>query len=523
MTLKRFSLLLLLSLLMSVACLVMAIYYFFYLPGINAEVADQQQQEYVLLKAAFSTSAKNLTTLNYDYAVWDSLVDFVVQPSDEFIENNLLPNAFEAANVDAVFIHKADQQLVWQYLDSSIIETASALSEFVGKKTTTNADTLLPSLAEISAQIPSTRHGYYVIAAQLFYITNTTILPSEGTGEIVGSITMARLVDSKMIDEITSNSMVTFSIDNINNASTYPLPIHDFFSQNQLKEVNASHSWLIHNKFDEQAVVITVHHRKTSRPQLDAVSVMLLLFIITIIVTFSMMILSRFLISPLIHFNNNINNSSNDNLMAKIPSQHFIDEIDNVSNSFNQLLIRFAEQQNYLETLTVQDALTQITNRRGLEAFADSVITTWHQQESGFSVMMIDIDQFKLYNDRHDHLLGDKALVDVAGCLMETMACYDALVARYGGEEFCVIVKDDHMQSINDVAERLRMAVENLHIKHDVDGTLWLTISIGGVVVPKLFEHAERYLFHDVLKQADKQLYIAKKTGRNKVVLSLFQ
>lgn len=523
MTLKRFSLLLLSSLLISVACLVMAIYYFFYLPGINAEVVDQQQQEYVLLKAAFSATAKNLTTLSFDYAVWDSLVEFVVQPSDEFIENNLLPNAFEVANVDAVFIHKADQQLVWQYLDSSITESASVLRGFVEGETKTNTDTLLPSIAEISAQIASTRHGYYVIAGQLFYVTNTTILPSEGKGEIAGSITMARLVDKEMIDEITGYSMVKFAIGDKSNSTADPLPSNDFFSQDQLKVVNASHSWVIRNKFDDQAVVITVHHRKTSSPKLDAVSVVLLLLIITMIVTFSMMMLSRFLISPLIHFNNNINDSSNDNLMTKVPSQHFIDEIDNVSNSFNQLLIRFAEQQNYLETLTVQDALTEITNRRGLEAFADNAITAWHQQESGFSVMMIDIDHFKLYNDRHDHLAGDKALVDVACCLMETMACYNALVARYGGEEFCVIVQDDKMESITHVAERLRNAVESLHIKHDVDGTLWLTVSIGGVVVPKLFEHAEQYLFHDVLKQADKQLYIAKKTGRNKVVLNVFK
>ena len=523
MTLKRFSLLLLSSLLMSIACLVMAIYYFFYLPGINAEVVDQQQQEYVLLKAAFSASAKSLTTLSYDYGVWDSLVEFVVQPSDEFIENNLFANAFEVANVDAVFIHNVDKQLVWQYLDESIHDRSSALTEFIEGKTATKATSLLPAAADISAQKASTRHGYYVIAEQLFYITNTTILPSKGHGVIAGSITMAKLVDKEMIDEITGYSMVHFSIDKMINTPADAQPMNDFFSPDQLKVVNSSHSWVLRNDFDDQTMVITVLHRKASSPKLDAVSIILLLLIASLIVSLSMMMLSRLLILPLIHFNNSINDSSNENLMAKVPSQHFIDEIDNVSNSFNQLLMRFAEQQNYLETLTVQDALTEITNRRGLEAFADNVMANWHQQATGFSVMMIDIDHFKLYNDRHDHLAGDKALVDVACCLMETMVPYNALVARYGGEEFCVIVQDDKVESISNVAEQLRSAVESLHIKHDVDGTLWLTVSIGGVVVPKLFEHAEQYLFHDVLKQADKQLYIAKKTGRNKVVLSVFQ
>jgi diguanylate cyclase (GGDEF)-like protein len=521
MTLKRFSLLLLSSLLISVACLVMTIYYFFYLPGINAEVVDQQQQEYILLKAAFSASAKNLTTLTYDYAVWDSLVEFVYAPSDEFIASNLLSNAFEVANVDAVFIHTVDKQLVWQYLDESIRDGSSALREFVEGKTATEAKTLLPSAADISAQQASTRHGYYVIAEQLFYITNTTILPSEGYGVIAGSITMARLVDKEMIDEIAGYSMVRFSIDKKINTPADAHPMNDFFSFDQLQVVNASHSWLIRNAFDDQTMVITVHHRKGSSPKLDAVSIILLLLIATLIVSLSMMMLSRFLILPLIHFNSSINASSNDNLIAKVPNHHFIDEIDNVSNSFNQLLIRFYEQQNYLETLTLQDALTEITNRRGLEVFADNVMADWHQQAAGFSVMMIDIDHFKLYNDQHDHLAGDKALVDVACCLVETMASYNALVARYGGEEFCAIVKDDNTQAVAFIAETLRSAVENLHIKHHVDGTLWLTISLGVQVVPKSLENALQYQFHDLLKLADKQLYLAKNTGRNKVMLNV--
>jgi diguanylate cyclase (GGDEF)-like protein len=360
-----------------------------------------------------------------------------------------------------------------------------------------------------------------VIAEQLFYITNTTILPSKGHGVIAGSITMARLVDKEMIDEITGYSMVRFSIDKMINTAADAEPMNDFFSPDQLKVVNSSHSWVLRNDFDDQTMVITVLHRKASSPQLDAVSIILLLLIASLIVSLSMMMLSRLLILPLIHFNNSINTSSNENLMAKVPNNHFIDEIDNVSNSFNQLLIRFYEQQNYLETLTVQDALTEITNRRGLEAFADKVMADWHQQATGFSVMMIDIDHFKLYNDQHDHLAGDKALVDVACCLMETMVPYNALVARYGGEEFCVIMKDDNTQVITFAAETLRRAVENLHIKHDVDGTSWLTISIGVMVAPQLYEYAQQYQFHDLLKLADKQLYLAKNTGRNKVILDV--
>ena len=117
-------------------------------------------------------------------------------------------------------------------------------------------------------------------------------------------------------------------------------------------------------------------------------------------------------------------------------SNHFIDEIENVSYSFNQLLLKFNAQQNYLETLAVQDSLTGITNRRGLESFSKRIISRWHLENIGFSVMMIDVDNFKYFNDQQGHLNGDDALVAVATCLVKVMAPYDALASRYDGVSY---------------------------------------------------------------------------------------
>ncbi|MGI2110028.1 diguanylate cyclase [Shewanella frigidimarina] len=518
MTLKRFSLLLLSSLLLTITMLLVSIYYFFYLPGIKAEVLDQQQQEYNLLHSALSLSKNSLATLCYDYAVWDELVEYISNPTDDFVQNNMPDNAFEAANIDAVFVSDINNQLMWDYQDASLKSSRSSLIHLFHQQKT-RSFAILPTAAEIASQTVSSRSGYLVFDGALIYFSNTTILPSTGHGEIAGSLTMVRIVDKALINDISQFSLVKFSIED---AQTSTKNTQEFFSLKKIETIAPSHNWLIRNTFDDQVVQVTLHHKKVSLPQLDWASAISILLSIVLIVSLSLMALSRLLIKPLIRFNKSINDSSDDNFISKMASNHFIDELENVSYSFNQLLLKFNAQQNYLETLTVQDSLTGITNRRGLEAFTKRIIARWHLENVGFSVMMIDVDNFKYFNDKQGHLKGDYALTAVATSLLEVMAQYDGLAARYGGEEFCIILADNNHQNILNVAEEIRESIEKLHISNNIDDRDWLTVSIGVVVVDDKLADVEKYNFSDVLQHADEQLYLAKQAGRNTAKVTKF-
>ncbi|AZG71407.1 diguanylate cyclase [Shewanella livingstonensis] len=518
MTLKRFSLVLLSSLLLTITMLLLSIYYFFYLPGIKSEVLDQQQQEFNLLHSALSLSKNSLTTLCYDYAVWDELVEYISNPTDDFVQSNLPDNAFEAANIDAVFVIDTNNKLIWDYQDDSLKSSRASLVHLFNQQNT-ESFAILPTADEIASQTVSSRSGYLVFDGAIIYFSNTTILPSTGYGEIAGSLTMVRLVDKALIKDISRFSLVKFSIEDV---QTSTKNTQEFFSLQQIETIAPSHSWLIRNTFDDQVVQVTLHHKKVSLPKADWVSVISILLSIGLIFSLSLMALSRLLIKPLIHFNKSINDSSDDNFISKMASNHFIDEIENVSYSFNQLLLKFNAQQNYLETLTVQDSLTGITNRRGLEAFSKRIISRWHLENVGFSVMMIDVDNFKYFNDQQGHLKGDDALITVATCLVEVMAQYDALAARYGGEEFCIILPDNHHQNILKVAEDIRESIEELQISNNIDDRKWLTVSIGVVVVDDKLANIGKYNFSDVLQYADEQLYLAKQAGRNTVRVAKF-
>jgi len=171
-----------------------------------------------------------------------------------------------------------------------------------------------------------------------------------------------------------------------------------------------------------------------------------------------------------------------------------------------------AEANRRLELLTVTDPLTGLANRRRLTDVLEA--EWWRGLRTGepIGLAMIDIDNFKKYNDHYGHQGGDECLRVVAQCLQASVRATD-LVARYGGEEFCVVMPDVDPDGALRVAERACRAVADLHLPHAaVDGGI-VTISIGVTSCVPL----PGALPDQLIKTADEVLYEAKRAGRNRV------
>jgi diguanylate cyclase (GGDEF)-like protein len=167
-----------------------------------------------------------------------------------------------------------------------------------------------------------------------------------------------------------------------------------------------------------------------------------------------------------------------------------------------------------LEALSSQDPLTGVANRR---MFDDVLEREWRRaQRSGqpLSLLMVDIDSFKAYNDAYGHKRGDDCLRQVASALSSSANRAGDLVSRYGGEEFVVVLPATSSIGAKAIAEALRMKVEALGIPHEASATApFVTISVGvGTGVPRE-DSPSSY----VLERADRALYIAKQEGRNRV------
>lgn len=167
-----------------------------------------------------------------------------------------------------------------------------------------------------------------------------------------------------------------------------------------------------------------------------------------------------------------------------------------------------------LEQLATRDGLTGLANRR---CFDDTLRAEWARalrQHQPLSLLMVDVDNFKAFNDTNGHLGGDECLKRIAGAVASEMRAND-LVARYGGEEFAVILPNQSLKGAAIVAERIRARVEQLQVPHGRDAGKHVTVSIGAATAIGALDAEPSAL----VATADAALYRAKHMGRNRISL----
>ena len=196
-----------------------------------------------------------------------------------------------------------------------------------------------------------------------------------------------------------------------------------------------------------------------------------------------------------------------------------MDAVDYISKPFSPGIvtlrvknqIQIINQIRTIELLSSLDQLTQIPNRRSLD---QQLISEWGRsirERIPLSLLMIDVDKFKIYNDNYGHLQGDSVLQMIAETIRITLHRAGDFAARYGGEEFCVLLPGADLEGAMLVAEQIREAIQSLEI-HCEDGTVGkVTISVGVYsLIPEVTD-----TIPDLIAGADKALYVAKEAGRN--------
>ena len=190
------------------------------------------------------------------------------------------------------------------------------------------------------------------------------------------------------------------------------------------------------------------------------------------------------------------------------------EEMDQKNRELTETRRQLEQRNRDLERLSALDTLTQIANRRRFDAMLRQEWRRAVRDESPFSLLFCDIDHFKRFNDTYGHQAGDECLVRVAQAMEETLNRPADLVARYGGEEFIALLVDTDAEGARMLAERMRARIEGLQIENRASSVgPWLTVSLGvATIVPRAAGRPE-----DLVDLADRALYAAKESGRNRV------
>jgi diguanylate cyclase (GGDEF)-like protein len=195
--------------------------------------------------------------------------------------------------------------------------------------------------------------------------------------------------------------------------------------------------------------------------------------------------------------------------------------VDYISKPFNPSIVRVrirnhlqsVHQRRMLEQLAMHDSLTGIPNRRRLTEVYEQEWRRCMRDSVPLSLIVVDVDLFKAFNDTYGHAAGDEELRRIAGILQTSLRRPGDFVARYGGEEFVILLPGIDSAGAQALSEHARADIEAEHIPHAVSSVApWVTISLGGATrIPQ-----EGNCSPELFSLADTYLYEAKHSGRNR-------
>lgn len=196
-----------------------------------------------------------------------------------------------------------------------------------------------------------------------------------------------------------------------------------------------------------------------------------------------------------------------------------ITERKKAEQQIQQLVQQLEIERNIAQLSSITDSLTGIANRRYFDETLKTEFYRLKRSGAALSLIMLDVDYFKKFNDTYGHLAGDDCLRQIGNMLKTIDMRTSDLVARYGGEEFVVILPETEKSGVLVLAERIRKATEALSIPHSENkNEEKVTVSLGSVTVyPSALEKPEQ-----VVGLADKALYCAKKGGRNRIEFIIY-
>jgi len=478
-------------------------------PPIETAALAKHQNDIKAIQTTFFNERDALVRFNLDWSKWDDSYEFVARPNSQYIKLNIESPSFLDSDIDSVIFLNLQGKVIFF--------TEKLEGRFIRKKDTDdlNYDIDIQLLLEQDQQF-----GFIRRNEKLAYFVSHHIQDSKETLAPNGVLIFIREIKPNFINRLNLTTQVDIELIQHNQKNLpHPSPLFKF----TIQEVSSLYVTNLVNVKGQAIAAIELTYPDSSIPTpLDKTSIISILVLILLPITITI-IVNHFFLQPIIEIFNQIGEMKKTGEVNRLDQQTNIVEIDGFLKTFNRLVEKINEQKAKLIADSITDGLTQIYNRKYFDQTYDRVWRTTARSHAPISIVMLDIDFFKKYNDCYGHMQGDEALKLVAKTLGQLARRADDTLARYGGEEFVLLFKPESTTQLESMLATLVEAVQLLAIEHKESQTAsMITISCGACFIKQGGDWMKNNK-EAALKCADDALYCAKANGRNQYYFQAFE
>ncbi|OGT82002.1 MAG: hypothetical protein A3H91_01120 [Gammaproteobacteria bacterium RIFCSPLOWO2_02_FULL_61_13] len=454
-----------------------------------------------------------------EWSVWDDSFRFVQEPTQEYIDANLGAASFVAATVDLLAYLRDDGQVVWAGYKAGDVVDPDQGRALVGE---------LRPQAQQALRDEHGAAGILLTSKGLMEVAVHQIRDSREQGPPQGMMVVGRLLSDDFMQRLRAQTELDLKIvpvaelpalagqpDIGTELDAAEEPLVRFISPSKLQLLARLHDLVGQTSLvlgiDLSRAVFLQGRQILTYTILGTVA----LFFLTLAI--AGLLLRRMVFAPVAELARHAFELRNSGEYTRRLNNPRNDEIGKLAQEFDALLDRINAQAEELKRLSFEDALTGLKNRRYFDEQLRSAWALLQRTNQPLSLLILDVDDFKRYNDRYGHQQGDASLHAVAQVVTDVLRRAVDTVARYGGEEFAAILPGTSAEDAQALAERVRTEVMALGMRHEtsqVAGIVTVTIGVASAGARSDMEAVE------LLRLADAALYTGKQSGKNTVVLA---
>lgn len=495
------------------------------LPTFEAMTKQNDSIDIQRVESQLQQEIDALSKMVFDSSAWDTMyVAAYERDTQWFNDDYVIADALQRLDVNGWYLYDTQANIIGggsfnnDYLTYSpkILETSHLLKE-------NDLIVLSDDIANSqSALVHKVRFITIDKSPVLTIAYNVT--KSDGSGKFVGTLLLWSFIDEGFVENLTpglANDIRFYGTDEV---FKYKDHLTRVFGDNRSVMGASQHNRRLYLGVNDQkgnllfVLSIKSRERTYDRSLFDS-SLITGLFISGSVFILFYLYINQQVLKPLRKLYTLVNSAISNNDFSARDEYYGDNELHQLGRGMNELFTLIENQREEiflrhekLNHISNTDSMTELANRRALDKQFAKLASDAVSAKQPISLIVADIDHFKLYNDFYGHDQGDKALCEVANLLKDNTNPDNHFVARYGGEEFVIVLSNTDKQEALKVAETLRNAVESAHITHQGREDLsYVTLSIG--IASKATNEA--FDSDSLFKIADNALYKAKKQGRN--------